>query len=126
ISQPATHFTSQLHSGPLGATIALALNTRIAPFSQLAARMALNYAIDRDTVVALNGGPLTVQATCQILPPTMPGYRPYCPYTILPSPAGAWTAPDLTLARHLIRQSGTRGDRVIVLYANERPPFPTP
>jgi peptide/nickel transport system substrate-binding protein len=76
-------------------------------------------------VAALNGGPLAVQPTCQILPPTMPGYRPYCPYTILPSPGGAWTAPDLALARTLVRQSRTYGDRVRVLYSNEHGSFPS-
>ena len=125
VSQLATHYTSQLHSGPLAATIALALNTRIAPFDKLAARMALNYAIDRSTVIALNGGPLTVQATCQILPPAMPGYRPYCPYTILPDQGGAWTAPNLALAEQLVQASGTRGDRVTVLYGSEGMSFPS-
>ena len=125
ISQLATHYTSQLHSGPLAATIALALNTRIAPFDKLAARQAVNDAIDRNTVIALNGGPLTVQATCQILPPAMPGYRPYCPYTILPDQGGAWTAPNLALAERLVRASGTRGDRVTVLYGSEGMAFPS-
>jgi YVTN family beta-propeller protein len=114
IGQLATHYTSQLHSGPLAATIALALNTRIPPFSSLAARKALNYAIDRNKVIALNGGPLTVQPTCQILPPEMPGYQPYCPYTISPTTSGAWTAPDLARAQQLVRASGTRGDTVTV------------
>ena len=125
IGQLATHYTSYLHSGPLGATIALALNTRIAPFDKLAARMALNYAIDRNTVIALNGGPLTAQATCQILPPAMPGYRPYCPYTILPDQGGAWTAPNLALADRLVRASGTRGAKVTVLYGSEGLSFPS-
>jgi YVTN family beta-propeller protein len=126
IAQLATHYTSQLHTGPLAATISLVLNTRIAPFSKLAARQAVNDAIDKNTVLALNGGPLAVQATCQILPPTMPGYRPYCPYTILPSPGGAWTAPDLATARRLVRDSGTRGDRVTVLYSSEGTDFASP
>jgi YVTN family beta-propeller protein len=126
VGQLATHFTSQLHSGPLAATIALALNTRIAPFDKLAARMALNYAIDRNTVITLNGGPLAVQATCQILPPAMPGYRPYCPYTVLPDKGGAWTAPNLALAERLVRASGTRGDKVRVLYGSEGTSFPSP
>jgi ABC-type transport system substrate-binding protein/DNA-binding SARP family transcriptional activator len=125
VSQLATHYTSQLHSGPLGATIALALNTRVAPFDKLAARTALNYAIDRDTVIALNGGPLTVQTTCQVLPPAMPGYRPYCPYTILPDQDGVWTAPDLALAQRLVRASGTRRDKVTVLYGSEGTSFPS-
>ena len=125
VGQLATHYASQLHSGPLAATIALALNTRIAPFDKLAARQAVNDAIDRNTVIALNGGPLAVQATCQILPPAMPGYRPYCPYTIMPDQGGAWTAPNLALAERLVRTSGTRGDRVTVLYGSEGTVFPS-
>ena len=125
VAQLATHFTSQLNSGPMGATIALALNTCIAPFDKLAARQAFNDAINWSTVAALNGRPLAVQPTCQVLPPSMPGYRPYCPCTILPSSGGAWTAPDLALARRLVRESRTQGDHVRVLYRNEHGPSPS-
>ena len=126
VAQLATHYASQLHSGPLAATIALTLNTRVPPFSTLAARRALNYAIDRNAVISLNGGPLTAQPTCQILPPTMPGYRPYCPYTLQPSSGGAWTAPNLDLAQRLVRASGTRGDAVTVLDGTFGDPLPAP
>jgi peptide/nickel transport system substrate-binding protein len=126
IGQLATHYTSQLHSGPLAATMALTLNTRIPPFNRLAARRALNYAINRNTAIALNGGPRTAQPTCQILPPTMPGYQPYCPYTLQPGPGGAWTAPDLARAEQLVRASGTRGDEVTVLAGSFGAPVPTP
>jgi YVTN family beta-propeller protein len=119
VGQLAAHYTSQLHSGPLAATIALTLNTRIAPFNSLAARRALNYAVDRATVIALNGGSLAAQPTCQVLPPTMPGYRPYCPYTLQPGPGEAWTAPDLALAEQMVQASGTLGDKVTVLYGND-------
>jgi YVTN family beta-propeller protein len=118
ISQLATHYTSQLHGGPLAATFALTLNTRIPPFNRLEARRALNYAIDKNKVIALNGGPLAAQPTCQVLPPSMPGYQPYCPYTLQPGPGGAWTTPDLALAERLAQASGTRGDKVTVLYSN--------
>jgi YVTN family beta-propeller protein len=126
IGQLATHYTSQLHSGPLAATIGLALNTRLAPFDKLAARQAVNDAIDRNTVIALNGGPLTAQPTCQILPPTMPGFRPYCPYTIQPGPGGAWTAPNIAAAERLVRVSGTRGDRVTLLDSSQGAGLPSP
>lgn len=125
VSQLATHFTTQLHTGPLAATVTLILNTRVAPFNELAARRAVSDAINRATVVELNGGRLALQPTCQILPPTMPGYRPYCPYTILPGPSGVWTAPNLPLARRLVRESGTSGDRVTVLYGDEGAPYPS-
>ena len=124
IGQLETRYTSQLHSGPLTATIALTLNTRVAPFDKLAARQAVNDAIDRNTVIALNGGSFTAQPTCQVLPPTMPGYHAYCPYTIQPGPGGAWTAPDFARAEQLARASGTLGDRVTVLYGDEDG-FPT-
>ena len=125
VGQLGTHYTSQLHNGPVADTIALTLNTRVAPFDKLAARQAVNYAIDRNTVVALNGGPLNVQATCQILPPTMLGYHPYCPYTIQPGAGGAWTAPNLALAQRLVQASGTLGDKVTVLWGSQGVDFPS-
>jgi YVTN family beta-propeller protein len=125
VRQLATRYASQLHSGPAAAVSALVLNTRLAPFNKLAARQAVNYAINRNTVIALNGGQLAAQPTCQILPPAIPGHRPYCPYTILPTRGGAWTAPDLTLAKRLVRASGTRGDHVTVLASTMGFPFPS-
>jgi len=111
----ATRYPSQLHPGPLGATIGLVLNTRVWPFNILAARQALNYAIDRNRLIDLLGGPLTAQPTCQVLPPGLPGYQPYCPYTLNPSPGGMWTAPNLAQAEHLVSASGTRGAKVTVV-----------
>ena len=111
----ATRYASQLHSGPLGATIGLILNTRTWPFKVLAARQAVNYAVDRNRLIRLIGGPLVGQPTCQILPPAMLGYQPYCPYTVDPGPAGVWTAPNLARAEQLVSTSGTRGAMVTVL-----------
>lgn len=111
----ATRYPSQLHSGPMGATIGLVLNTRTWPFNVLAARRAVNYAVDRDRLIRLIGGPQVGQPTCQILPPAMPGYQPYCPYTLNPGLAGAWTAPDLARAERLVSASGTRGAKVTVV-----------
>ena len=124
IHQLATRFASQLHSAPMGATIGLVLNTRVWPFNVLAARQALNYAIDRAALIHLIGGRLMAQPTCQILPPAMPGYRPYCPYTISPSPSGGWTAPDLARAEQLVRASGTRGAKVTVVSGKFGTPIP--
>jgi ABC-type transport system substrate-binding protein/DNA-binding SARP family transcriptional activator len=115
IHELATRYASQLHTGPMAATISLVLNTRVAPFDRRPARRALDYAIDRGRVVGLAGGPLTAQPTCQILPPTLPGYAPHCPYTSDPNPNGAWSAPDLATAQDLVRTSGTRGAKVTVL-----------
>ena len=115
IHELTTHFAGQLHTGPSAGTIAMFLNTRVWPFSKLAARQAVNYAIDRNEMIGLIGGALGGQPTCQILPPTLTGYRPYCPYTINPSPSGAWIAPDMAKAEQLVHASGTAGAKVTVL-----------
>jgi YVTN family beta-propeller protein len=112
IHELSTRYANLLHTYPLGATYALFLNTRVRPFSVRAARQAVNYALDRDKVIQLAGGPTAAQPTCQILPPTIPGYEPYCPYTVNPGASGAWQAPNLARAQRLVRQSGTRGDKI--------------
>jgi len=122
VDELARRLANQLHIDPLGATFTLVMNTREAPFDRLAVRRALNYAIDRNRIAALTGSSLTAQPTCQILTPTLPGYRPYCPYTLDPSPSGSWTAPDLAKAQELVASSGTRGMKVRLLLSK---PFPT-
>jgi hypothetical protein len=60
--------------------------------------------------------------TCQIIPPGMPGYRPYCPFTVDPDRSGRWVGPDLSKARALVAASGTSGMRVTVWsHAIDRP-----
>ena len=115
LGELAAHYTQRFHSEPAGATFSLALNTRVPPFERLAVRQALNYAIDRGRIVRLVGGPLAARPTCQILPPNIPGYEPYCPYTRRPSPSGTWHRPDLARAEHLVASSGTRGLKLTVL-----------
>jgi YVTN family beta-propeller protein len=109
-----TRYASQVHTNPQPATIALFLNTRLAPFNRLDVRRALNYAADRAAAVHAAGGPDVAQATCQILPPQFPGYQPYCPYTAGTPTDGSWTAPDLAKARALVAASGTRGMKITV------------
>ena len=108
-----TRFPGQWHSlVPVTETDWLQLNTTVTPFNDVRVRRALNLAIDRAAIVRLYGGRLTATPTCQILPPGLPGYRPYCPYTRRPGADGRWRAPDLARARALVAASGTRGDKV--------------
>src|SRR5262249_6882625 len=90
------------------------LNVRRQPFNDVRVRRALAYAVDRARIVQLHGGPLLARPTCQIVPPTTPGYLRYCPYTLGPRANGAWTAPDLAKAQRLIAASHTRGDEINV------------
>jgi YVTN family beta-propeller protein len=107
-------YASQVHTNPQSATVALFLNTRLAPFDRLDVRRALNYAADRAAAVQAIGGPSVAQTTCQILPPHFPGYQPFCPYTAGTSTNGSWVAPDLAKARALVAHSGTRGMKITV------------
>ena len=109
-----TRYASQVHTNPQPATIALFLNTRLAPFNRPDVRRALNYAADRAAAVEAVGGPDIAQTTCQILPPYFPGHRPYCPYTAGTPTQGTWSAPDLAKARVLVARSGTRGMKITV------------
>jgi YVTN family beta-propeller protein len=107
-----TRFASQLHVHPDVGTEALILNTRTAPFNDVRVRRAISYAIDRAKVARLLGR--YSRPTCQVLPPYLPGYRRYCPYTIDPNADGVWHAPNLARAEQLIAASHTRGTRVTI------------
>jgi len=107
-----TRYADRLHIDPFPMTLWSFLNTRVPPFDDVRVRRALNYATDRKELVEFSGG--LARETCQIYPPSFPGYRPYCPYTRNPNRAGTWTAPDLARARALVAASGTAGMRVEV------------
>jgi peptide/nickel transport system substrate-binding protein len=103
LTELETRFTSRVHSNPFLQTLSLFLNTRIAPFNNLDARRAVNYATNRAAAVVASGGQEVSQPTCQLLPPSLPGYRRYCPYAF-----------NLAKARTLVAASGTRGAKVTV------------
>jgi YVTN family beta-propeller protein len=107
-------YPSRLNLHPEQATVFLFLNTRLSPFDDVRVRRAVNLAVDRAAVATSLGGPQLAQATCQLRPPGTVGFRRYCPYTADPDRTGEWKAPDLTRARRLVAESGTRGMRVTV------------
>ncbi len=109
-----TQYPAQVHITARPATMLAQLNTTRPPFDSLAARRAVAFAVDRARLVELASSSEVLQPTCQVLPPSSPGYRPYCPHTASPT-AGSWTAPDLARARELVRRSGTRGMRVDII-----------
>jgi peptide/nickel transport system substrate-binding protein len=111
-------FKDQVHVNPLTADWYFALNTKTAPFNNLKARQAINFAADRNAYVKIAGGPSLGVPTCQILPPNFPGYKPYCPYTA-GSDHTKWTAPDIAKAKQLVQQSGTAGMKVVVNSATD-------
>jgi peptide/nickel transport system substrate-binding protein len=112
----------QLHLSPRANTSYMNLNTLVPPFDEVGVRRALNFAVDRDEVETLSGG--LFRATCQILPPNLPGYAPYCPYTRHPD--GTWRAPDVARAQKLVDLSGTTGTKVTVWASEEAYPASVP
>ena len=109
----AAQFPARAHVNPALSVAYVAFNTRVAPFNDQRVRQAFNLAANRAELVDMLGGPDAASPACQILPPGVPGYRQYCPFTVDPSQSGAWVGPDLAAARKLVAESGTEGMRVV-------------
>ena len=105
-------YAGQIHVNTLTADWYFALNTRRAPFNNLQARQAINYAANRSAYVKIAGGPSLAVPACQILPPNFPSYTPYCPYTT--GSQTTWSGPNVAKAKQLVKASGTAGDKVVV------------
>jgi peptide/nickel transport system substrate-binding protein len=112
LNEVQTRFASQLNVNPNDVTVGWTMNTRVAPFNNLSVRRALNYAVDRTKIAKILGQ--ESRPTCQLLPPFIPGYRRYCPYTADPNAAGVWHTADLARAQAMISASGTRGTQITV------------
>jgi len=82
------------------------------PFSKVAVRQALNYAIDKDNILKLVHG-TGVRAEC-ILPPDMPGYDPNChPYSF-----------DQAKAKQMLADAGYPNGFESTLYTDTTDPDP--
>jgi peptide/nickel transport system substrate-binding protein len=93
------------------------MNNTIPPFNKLAARQAVNYAIDSRALQRVFGGRL--KPTCNFTPPNMAGYKPNTP-----CPWGDPNGPgNITKAKQLIQQAGLAGTPVTV-WTNTKDPRP--
>jgi peptide/nickel transport system substrate-binding protein len=113
LNELGTKYASQTHVETLTAFWYAPMNVNIPPFNNLKARQAVNYAIDRNALVKIFGGPKLAVPSCQVLPPGFPGYKPYCPYT--KNPGTTWSAPDVAKAKQLVKESGEKGAKVVVI-----------
>jgi peptide/nickel transport system substrate-binding protein len=106
-------YPRQLHLSPETGMYYASMNVNLPPFNDIRVRRAINFAADRRATVIAFGGRALATPTCQVLPPGIAGYKPYCPYT--KNPGTRWTAPDLAKARALIQASGTAGQPVTLI-----------
>lgn len=117
LQQISTKYASQLHVNPLTADWYVPMNVNLAPFNNVKARQALNYAINKNDVVNLYGGAKLGQPTCTVLPPGFPGYKAFCAYNSTTS--STYAGPNLTKAKALVKASGTAGDKVGIVVTND-------
>jgi len=117
LNEMGTKYAKQVHVNTLTAFWYAPMNTRLAPFNNVKARQAVSYAIDRNALVKIFGGPKLAAPSCQVLPPGFPGHVDYCPYT--KNPGATWSAPDVAKAKQLVQQSGTKGAKVTVLSSDD-------
>jgi len=91
------------------------MNNDVAPFNNVDVRKAVNYAINRQQMLRVWGGPSQGVVTDQILPPTMPAWRDYHAYP---------NSPDLAKAKALMKASGVKTPvSAVVRVRNDVPGF---
>lgn len=97
-------YAGRVHTNPALALWFMAMNIHEPPFDDARVRRAVNLAIDRAATVKLFGGPRLAVPSCQILPPGLAGYAPYCPFAF-----------DPAAARRLVAESGAAGQVVTLV-----------
>ena len=115
----AVRYPTRVYSGLKLGDEGLFLNTRQPPFTNIKARRAVNYAIDRARIIQLLHLGSEAAPTCQILPADFPGHQSYCPYTT-GTQNGSWHGPDMAKARRLAKESGTTNVPVTMWTLNDR------
>ncbi len=119
LNEIALKYTKQVHLNPLEAVWYAPFNINIPPFNNLDARLAVEYAVNLEDSVKLYGGDALATPTCQILPPGIPGYVPYCPFT--KNPGTQWSAPDWPKAMAYMKASGMAGQHVTIVTQSPSP-----
>ena len=117
LGEIGTKYASQAHVNTLTAMFYAPMNVSIAPFNNVKAREAVNWAIDRSAMVKIYGGSNLASPACTFLPPGFPGHVDFCDYTA--SGGANWSAPDLAKAKQLVKESGTAGQTVGVVVQSD-------
>jgi peptide/nickel transport system substrate-binding protein len=101
LSQLQSKYGSQIKFYTTPSTYYFFMNEKTPPFNNLKVRQAVNYAVNRQSLVKLRGG--LGKTTENFLPPSYPQYKQINPYPY-----------NLKKAKQLVQQSGTKGMKVTV------------
>ena len=121
LGELGSRFANRTHVDPHPQVYYVPMNVHLAPFNNLKARQAVEYAVDRYATTIFFGGPGVAIPMCQILPENYPAHIDYCANTQgadAAHPASSWRQPDLSRARKLVAESGTEGTRVTLIVPN--------
>ena len=113
LGELGTEYAKQVHINPLTAFWYVPMNTRLAPFNNLKARQAVNYAIDRRATVNLFGGPILATPSVRFCRRASRATRTTAPTRRTPARAGR--RPTSTRRSSLVKESGTAGQKVVVI-----------
>ncbi len=114
-------YPDQVHIQPLFALFYMPMNVNLAPFNNLEARQAVNYAVNRAAMAIFYGGAAVADPLCEMVPAGIAGRSDRCLYTRnadVDHPARQWQKPDLARARALVERSGTKGAKVTLIVPN--------
>jgi peptide/nickel transport system substrate-binding protein len=93
------------------------LNTKVAPLNNVHCREAIEYAADKTSLLAAQGGPYGGSIASTAMPPTVIGYKSFDLYHALSMPGG-----DLTAAKQQLALCGhPKGFTTNIAYRSDRP-----
>jgi peptide/nickel transport system substrate-binding protein len=105
----------RVFANPYAAVEYFWMNNDVAPFNNVDVRKAVNYAVNRQQMLRVWGGPSQGETTDQILPPTMAEWKDYKAYP---------NTPDLAKAKALMKASGVKTPvSAVVRLRNDVPGF---
>lgn len=101
LSQIQSKYPNQIKVYTPANTFYFFMNTRVAPFNNVKVRQAVNFAVNRNAMVRIQGG--LASPTENILPPTYPSYKKLTLYPY-----------NLAKAKAMIKAAGAAGMKVTV------------
>jgi peptide/nickel transport system substrate-binding protein len=99
-----------------GRLVYLAINTKVAPFDNVACRKAVQYAVDKVSVQTAEGGPIRGDIATTVLPPDIPGYEKADAY------ATDGNKGDVTKAKEQLKACGQTAINTTITARSDRQP----